>query len=376
MLKKHPKIAIIGGGASAVMILANMNIKAEIDVYDRAGCFARGVAYSTNRLCHLLNVPASQMSALVDDKDHFSHWVAAHGYGPTDFVPRKLYGDYLQGLLDKSGAHRITANVRSCKAVEGGYEIEGEFYDYAILATGNVRPLSPSIRTHPQNYFPDPWTLPHSLKTSKSIALIGSGLTAVDAILSLLDIGFSGAITIFSRRGLLPKVHTITQPWELKNVVPNMAPPQILKFLRVNLREAANAGATWQSVINSLRPVTNDIWQGWNDRQKSSFLRHLFTIWGVHRHRMAPVVADRIKDADIRFVQQRVDQISGNEIAGIPFDAIINCMGYRYDEPGNDFNVSHSIGPARFGELFETTAIPEIRQQAAAITKSLQLSAL
>jgi uncharacterized NAD(P)/FAD-binding protein YdhS len=373
MLKKIPRIAIIGGGASAAILLANMNLNAEVDVYDRAGRFARGVAYSTDRLCHLLNVPVSNMSALADDKEHFSRWACVRGYGPDDFVPRKLYGDYLEELFNKSGARSIIANVRSCRTVAGGYEIEKNFYDYAILATGNVRPLSPSIKEHPQNYFSDPWMLPDSLKKEKSVALVGSGLTAVDAILSLLDIGFSGSITIFSKHGLLPMAHAGTQAWQLKNVAAGMAPSQILKFIRANITEALNAGVSWQSVIDSLRPVTNEIWQGWNDRERSSFLRHLYTIWGVHRHRMAPAVADRIKDADITFVRGRVDQISGNSISGMTFDAIINCMGYRYDEPEKNFEVSHVIGPARFGELFETTAIPEIRQQALKIIKNIQL---
>lgn len=368
MPQKLPRIAIIGGGASAALILANMKTKAEIDIYDRADRFARGIAYSTPRMCHLLNVRASNMSAVADDRDHFSRWIAGQGYGPRDFVPRKLYGDYLQSLLDQSGARCIRADVRSCRARAQGYEVDRKFYDYAILASGNVRPLAPPVNGSSHNYFADPWSLPDSLKDAKSVALVGAGLTAVDAILSLLDMGFSGPITIFSRHGKLPMVHAETEVWTLKNIAPGMAPSHILKQLRAQIPQAAS----WQSVVDSLRPMTNEIWRGWNDRQRSSFMRHAYTLWGVHRHRMAPTVADRIKDADIRFMRQRVQNIADNHIAGIHFDAIINCMGYRYDEPGQDFDVSHAIGPARFGELFETTAIPEIRQQAAEIARSIQ----
>ena len=45
-------------------------------------------------------------------------------------------------------------------------------------------------------------------------------------------------------------------------------------------------------------------------------------------------------------------------------EAIINCLGYRYAEGGCQFAPSDKIGPSCFGPLFETTAIPEIRQQA------------
>lgn len=370
MPRTIPKIAIIGGGASAALLLANLGDSCAVDVYDRAGRFARGIAYSTRRLCHLLNVRASNMSALADDKDHFARWAAGHGYAPADFVPRKLYGDYLETFWGEA-ANRIQADVESCEAVPGGYKVAGKVYDYAVLAGGNVRPLSPVIKGNLGHYYPDPWAIPDSLKTAQSVALIGSGLTAVDAVLSLLDIGFSGRITIFSRHGLLPKVHAAPQVWDLQGMQPGLSPAAAMRVFRGNLRNAAAQDIGWQAVLDSIRPLTNDIWQGWNARQRASFQRHLYTIWGVHRHRMAPEISARIAGADINFVQARVEEISDQGIAGYSFDAIINCMGYRYDEPGRDYQVSHRIGPARFGELFETTAIPEIRTQANAIAKSI-----
>ena len=48
-------------------------------------------------------------------------------------------------------------------------------------------------------------------------------------------------------------------------------------------------------------------------------------------------------------------------------EAVINCLGYRYQEEGRKFEPTEKIGPARFGDLFETTAIPEVRAQAAEI---------
>lgn len=368
MPRTTPKVAIIGGGASSAILLANLAESCAVDVYDRTARFARGVAYSTTRLCHLLNVRASNMSALADDKDHFARWAAGHGYASTDFLPRKLYGDYLESLWR---GKRILADVESCKAVPSGYEVAGKVYDYAVLASGNVRALSPVIKGNPQHYYSDPWAIPDSLKAVKSVALIGSGLTAVDAVLSLLDIGFAGRIIIFSRHGLLPMVHVNPQPWDLQGVQPGLSPAAVMKALRRNARNAAAQGVSWQAVLDSIRPLTNDIWQGWSARQKVSFQRHLYTLWGVHRHRMAPEIATRIQGADISFIHQRVGEISDQGIAGHDFDAIINCMGYRYNDAGRAYQVSHRIGPACFGELFETTAIPEIRAQASAIAKSI-----
>ena len=49
--------------------------------------------------------------------------------------------------------------------------------------------------------------------------LVGSGLTMVDAVITLLDQGHAGPIHAVSRRGLLPRGHTRTAP------VPPIQPP-------------------------------------------------------------------------------------------------------------------------------------------------------
>jgi uncharacterized NAD(P)/FAD-binding protein YdhS len=215
------------------------------------------------------------------------------------------------------------------------------------------------------------------VKGASSVALIGSGLTAADAVLSLLDIGFKGRITIFSRHALWPMVHIPPGfSWELKGIKAGLSPSSLLRAVRENIREAAAQNVPWQSVINALRPITNDVWQSWSASQKAAFQRHLYTLWGVHRHRMAPEVAARIGAADIVLVQSRVKFLNPGgltDMAGAAhsFDAVVNCMGYRYEQAGRTFEVSYRLGPARFGALFETTAIPEIRAQAAEIANAL-----
>jgi uncharacterized NAD(P)/FAD-binding protein YdhS len=148
-------IALIGGGASAVLLLAHMaaeGVPCAVDVYDRAGRFARGVAYSTTRLCHLLNVRASNMSGLSADKDHFARWAGEKGYQPSDFVPRKIYGDYLESLWSEAQinieVHTIQDDVEECRSGPDGYALNGRVYDEIILASGNVQPLAPAVAGH------------------------------------------------------------------------------------------------------------------------------------------------------------------------------------------------------------------------------------
>lgn len=389
---------MIGGGAAATLLLAHLAEIPEaqglsIDVYDRTNRFARGIAYSTQRLCHLLNVRASNMSGFEDKKSHFAEWAEPLGYAASDFVPRRIYGDYLEGLWQGAETrlriNPMVADVLSSCSAPGGFEIAVDnttyFYNLVILATGNVTPLGPKVSEGIQGYYPDPWKLDDiHLQSKKSVALVGSGLTAVDAALSLLDIGFKGDITIFSHHALLPQTHTAPQSWALSGVKPGDSSLALLRAIRRNIDAAAAQGVPWQSVIDALRPLTNDLWQGFSAVHNASFQRHLATLWNIHRHRMAPEIAKTIEDilgaGRLKFVKMRVQSIesAGPEIRIITrdqkthaFDAAINCMGYRYEERERNFEASHRIGPACFGDLFETTAIPEIRAQARALAATL-----
>jgi uncharacterized NAD(P)/FAD-binding protein YdhS len=353
--------------------------KFSVDVYDREGRFARGIAYSTARPCHLLNVRAGRMSGLEPDPEHFVRWAGLRGYEPAAFAPRHLYGDYLESLWaeaeERLDIRTIKADVKTCRAVPQGYEVEGQFYDSAVLASGNVQPLGPAVTGNPAGYYPDPWTLGEELRKAHYIALIGAGLTAVDAILSLADIGFQGQISLFSRHASLPHVHTAPQGWELSSA-PEGSPLRLLRLIRAEVERAAGKGIPWQSVIDALRPHTNRLWQGFTQQQKAGFQRHLYTIWGVHRHRMAPRIAAQVAEMKLNLIPARVRTVSEEGITlqsgeRQSFDAVINCMGYRYAENGRRYETAFRIGPARFGELFETTAIPEIRAQAAEIAQVL-----
>ena len=63
-------------------------------------------------------------------------------------------------------------------------------------------------------YRPDPWA-PDAftgLDPAAPVLLIGTGLTAVDAAVSLLDQGHHGPIYALSRRGQLPRRHLAGTP--------------------------------------------------------------------------------------------------------------------------------------------------------------------
>jgi len=375
-------LAIIGGGASATLLLAQLarhQCPLAIDVYDRTGAFARGIAYSTTYRCHLLNVRASNMSALADAPNDFVRWVARHGYGLDDFVPRALYGDYLYDHFERARqalpVSLIQAEADSIRTNEG-YLVNGKRYDLVVRATGNCAPLRPTGAQATTGYHDNPWTADYAaLSQLQYIAILGSGLTAIDAVLALDAHGYLGRILMLSRHALLPGMHAKTTAYP---AFMHKLPKTALAALRHVRREIKSSDAPWQAIIDALRPITNAIWQDWPQRERQRFMQRLFTLWNVHRHRIPTQSGERINmlEQSGRLVRYRTriermlpGPVMVTDQGEIKADAVLNCLGYRYAE--RPLAASYQIGPARFGELFETTAIPEIRAQAAELAEIL-----
>jgi uncharacterized NAD(P)/FAD-binding protein YdhS len=100
-------ILVIGAGfsgtATAVQLLRHASARGlHVMLVNRSGRMARGLAYGTQSPDHKLNVPAGNMSALADDPDHFLRFCQRvdSRITPSLFVSRRLYGDYLEHLLD------------------------------------------------------------------------------------------------------------------------------------------------------------------------------------------------------------------------------------------------------------------------------------
>ena len=135
------RIAIIGGGFSGVMTAVNLarlsRQPLHLTLINQHRPTARGVAYGTRRMEHLLNVAARNMSAFPDLPDHFLQWLRTRSEYDTvpeielreRFIPRMIYGDYLRGLMQ----HHLQSPTES--ALVRTTFVEGEAVD--VLPQGN-----------------------------------------------------------------------------------------------------------------------------------------------------------------------------------------------------------------------------------------------
>jgi uncharacterized NAD(P)/FAD-binding protein YdhS len=449
-------VLIVGGGFSGTMLAVHLlrrTTSLSVAVLDQTSLPGRGRAYRSPHRFHLLNVPAGQMGAFPSDPGDFLHWAKSNydaSMQARSFPPRKVYGEYLGSVLDRTLAERggdrfhwiqdealslqrrktkdknndndklpVQCLVVQCK---NGPELLARA---VVLATGNFPPATPKIpglESGNSLYVQFAWAenALDNLPQNGSVLLLGSGLTSVDMIMALKSKAFRGTIHVLSREGLIPSRHQQTKPWP---VFWNEQSPRttcdMLRLIRNQVAAATEKGIDWRSVVDSLRPVTQQIWQSLPINEQRRFLRHARAQWDIHRHRLAPEIADIFSDMEaegqIRFHTGRITSYSEEHaLAEIVYEErgattakrlhahrVINCTGSETDCRRIDDSLITSlfvqglarpdplflgldvdphgalvdykgvpspslftIGPTRKGQLWETTAVPEIRQQA------------
>jgi len=430
---------------------------------ERTADVALGAAYRTSCERHLLNVRAGEMSAYPHDPGHFVRWLRRDddGIDEGSFVPRRLYGRYLRTILEEAQTPSGTVHVvrghvvgvvprvgrRLTLRCAAGSSFDA---DAVILAVGHFPPrrlpvASPAVEMSGR-YIGDPWAggALSAIPSGATVVLVGSGLTAVDAALTLSSNGHRGPILALSRHGLLPQAHRLS-PTPAPERPPDggsecaLPAPAVLSgrvtsardLLVAIRRQAAGAGAEpggdWRSVIDGLRPESNQIWAALPLAEQQRVLRHLRSFWSIHRHRMAPQAAQWIAElqasGQLRVDAGRVVRCSVRpdglrvEVRGRGSDAatagdigyLVNCTGPETDvtrlgDPlltalltrglarlgalgmglavGTDGAVLDragqasgrlwAIGSLRQGTEWETTAVPELRRQAASVAAQLR----
>jgi uncharacterized NAD(P)/FAD-binding protein YdhS len=363
---------IVGGGFSgcavAIQLLRHSEPGTSIVLFEPNHSLGRGAAYGTDCPQHLLNVPASNMSALSESPDHFLLWAQQNisfSLKGSEFLPRFLYGRYVSELLfaevhaarDKSFRWE-NRRVISIEPQPDALTVIHDSGTFAarkvVLALGNHPPPDPDPLGDipPANYASYAWA-PNSVEgipKAGHVLLLGSGLTSIDVILALEHKGFRGTFHVLSRHGLLPNVHRAHANWgeSWTCSLPNTA-RALLRAVRKQVQLASKWKIGWLAVLDSMRSSTTRLWLSLPIQEKKRFLRHLRCYWDIHRHRMAPEVNDFLQAL---VGQSRLNIYAGcivnsrranaqveiafrrrgtNENLTLTVDRIINCSGSETD---------------------------------------------
>jgi uncharacterized NAD(P)/FAD-binding protein YdhS len=299
--------------------------------------------------------------------------------------------------------------------------------DAAVVAPGVFAPgtvWAPAGLVGDPHFVADPWARGAlaAVPDDGDVLLVGTGLTGVDVALTLDRPGRT--LHLVSRRGRLPAVHasgryeTAGPPLpELVSVARRIRPADLHHLRRLvarTLRDAVREQRDWRAAFDTLRPLTGALWSSLSAGDRASFVREDAAWWDLHRHRMAPASAAALHDmrqdsrltvgADEVVAVTPVGQLlevrlrSGRVLRVV---AVVNCTGplgdvRRAGDPFLDHLLAAGVatagplglglatddgrlvdargtsaapvwtlGAMRRGELWESTAVPEIRGQAA-----------
>ncbi|MBU3692001.1 MAG: hypothetical protein FGM47_00585 [Candidatus Nanopelagicaceae bacterium] len=425
---KH--VLIVGGGASGLLVAINIFRLAKdsisIEIAEPREVLGQGLAYSTTDEAHLLNVPAGRMSAFPDQPSHFVDWA---GRDNNYFAPRKEYGRYLLETFaeTKTKSPRVNFEHRRLMVRDispSSSEWEAEFsdgssreYNQVVLAMGHGLPLEISALKGLRDsarYQADPWRESSKISSGTLIG-VGTGLTFIDLALSHLRTHPENRVIGISRNGLLPEAHLA------KRAEPLPVPSQVRSSARA-VREFIDNASDWRAAQDGVRHELPDIWFSWNEEEKKEFFAKHLRWWNVHRHRVSPEIQLEVEKAigeeRLQIVKDEVEGITegANQVvlhlksgASISGESLVNCLGYdawkvncllsrlmesgvavagpmglgiqsdfprfnvKSSQPGGHPNL-YAIGPILLGERFETTAIPELKEQALEIARRITSS--
>lgn len=443
-MERHADVAIIGGGFSGTMVAAQLLKHARraltLALVERCPPTGRGVAYGTRHPLHLLNIPAEDMSAWPDDPGHFERWVYALGVNSLHdkYISRGLFGRYvgeqLEALaaLNPSGSRLERFEDEAVAMLPAGEAFRIRLAsgtvlvaDQVVLALGQFPPaplrVASELGPHP-GYVDDAWR-PEALAPlppGGAALLVGTGLTAVDVAIALLDATPDATVHLVSRRAQLPapqREEPLYHDWFDPHTAPTRT-SQLARLIRRELVRAAAQGVEWRAVIDALKPHLPALWQRLPLVERRRFLRHARSYWEAHRNRLPPPTAERVEaykaqgrlvvhaarlrklESDDYCLSASLRTRQGEDIT-LRVERVVNCTGpdtqYRQinhplvldvvgtglgrpdplglgldvapdgrlkDEDGVAARPLYTLGWPRQGQLWEATTVPSLRVQA------------
>jgi len=456
---QNPTIAIIGGGFCgnmlAVHLLSTAKKPLHIVLINSGYPLSKGIAYSSYSHKHLLNVPAKNMSAFPDKPNHFMDWIKKHeNYRVIDqtalpgmFLPRNIYGYYLKDLFDTairkkpeytsiSFVHDEAIDIEECDGKANIYfsVSPSVVADKVVLAIGNQSPDNPSLKDpsfyNSRNYYGNPWLheAVNHLDPQKEVFILGNGLTMVDIVLGLKEKKHKGKIYSLSPNGFQILPHRVFEPYKglMEELKPPYDLPKIVSLFRSHVKKLRDQGLAGEAAVDSLRPLTQKVWQSWSKQEKERFMYHIRHMWGVARHRLPmdihKMIQQLILDDKLEIIAGRTQSMEETQdgvkvtfkrrrdqkLYEVNVGRVINCTGPLSDinklertliknlisrkmihademklgidttpegnilnDDGSSSKYLFTIGSTMRGLLWESTAVPELRDQAKKLAAKL-----
>lgn len=393
------QIAFVGGGATAVAAVRALVASADARpkrlslLLFEDGVVGPGLAYSTVDGAHRLNMDAAHMGIEVTDPGGFDRWRRARGGDGSDPNPaRAEYGDYLAAVFETvvEEARRKGISVRHIPRAVTGIQRRRGFVslstaqgvtaaDAVAVCVGNVRTrrfdhLQPDDGAFASPYEPTVADIPRDA----TIVVIGTRLSAVDAVLSAAARGHHGPIVLVSRSSGLPRSQPLVRsPHDLTRFDPawfervrrsgrRLTRADLGDRLLLELAEAGvplaepvdrrpdgtglpplatRADDRVYEVLEAVGEVSSQAWQLVDPAERLQLVEHQMRSWVEHRHRIparsAAIVRDLVRTGRLQVrtgftaVERhgpgrfQVDVDDGRD--QIQADAVVDATGTEYD---------------------------------------------
>ncbi|XVQ11263.1 FAD/NAD(P)-binding protein [Spirillospora sp. CA-255316] len=327
------EIGIIGAGAAAVGLLDALppGTAGAVTVFDPAPLPWRGRPYRPDLDSVRVNVTPEISSIRFGDPGHYVRWLGDRGAVHMDrllgraLVPRGVFGGYLEDTaraaltrfewarVVRTAVTGVSAGERlTLEAAEGRrHEV-----DRVVLCVGGGTPLDHYGLTGSPGFVPDPYPLERTLADvppDGDVAVLGSGLTAVDIVVSLAARGHTGRIALVSRSGALPYVWQRPTEIEFRHLtferVRALDGPVTLEALAGLMRaEMAEHGEDWDELAARIAADARSadtagiLRRGLDEVDAPTVGRRILRMTA---HTLAPRVWRMLPDADRRLLRER-----------------------------------------------------------------------
>lgn len=407
-------VLIVGAGTAATMLihrLAQHGAAWRVTVADPAARVPSTVAWHAARTEHLLNVRAGNMGIDANRPGEFAAFAQARlGRPLTDeFLPRPLYAQYLDQCWAEAAALLLAHGGALDHWPVWVQSIERDGHQLRAMANGEHRSARAVVLcagtgesvADARAFALSAEQLRQAEAISPRAQVIGSGLTAVDVVLSLVKLGWRGPIDVYSRSGRWPLAHP---PTALAASEWRVQPSTRARSLVGQVRAAmAQPEVDPRAVIDGLRSHTRDLWLQLPALEQRRLQRHVLGAFARIRHRMAPQVHAQLAalsaTGQLRLHRARAHQVPALPAGSLKIEACgqralpaltgltraLTTAGLAHEAASArglaatlDGRLSeaadpplYAIGALLSGHWLESTAVPELRAQAATVAARL-----